>query len=51
MVHVDKLPALKRLVAHAAGVLLGVQQAVELLLSEPIASLRLSPGNGSSLIV
>jgi hypothetical protein len=33
MVHVDELPLLKRLVAHAAGVLLRSQQAVELLLS------------------
>jgi len=33
MVHVDELPLLKRLVAHAAGVLLRSQQAAELLLS------------------
>jgi hypothetical protein len=37
MVHVDELGLLKRLVAHAAGVLLRIQQAVELLLSQPIA--------------
>jgi hypothetical protein len=37
VVHVDKLPLLKRLVAHAAGVLLPVQQAVELLLGKPVA--------------
>jgi hypothetical protein len=37
MVHVDELALLKRLVAHAAGVLLHRQQAVELLLSQPVA--------------
>jgi hypothetical protein len=40
MVHVDELPLLKRLVARAAGVLLRSQQAVELLLSQPIAAIR-----------
>ncbi len=38
MIRVDELPLLKRLVAYAAGVLLRSQQAVELLLSQPIAS-------------
>jgi hypothetical protein len=37
MVHVDELAFLKRLVAHAAGVLLCSQQAVELLLGQPVA--------------
>jgi hypothetical protein len=36
MVHVDELP-LKWLMAHAAGVLLRSQQAVELLLGKPVA--------------
>ena len=36
MIHVDELPLLKRLVAHAASVLLRIQQAVELLLSQPV---------------
>ncbi len=35
MVHVDELPLLKWLVAHAAGVLLRIQQAVEVLLVSP----------------
>jgi hypothetical protein len=35
MVHVDELSLLERLVAHAAGVLLRSQQAVELLLGQP----------------
>jgi hypothetical protein len=38
MVHMDELPLLKRLVANAAGVLLHIQQAAELLLSQPVAS-------------
>lgn len=42
MVHVDELPVLKRLVAHAAVVLLRSQQAIELLLGQPVASLDLS---------
>jgi hypothetical protein len=37
MVHVDELSHFKRLVAHAAGVLLDIQQAVKLLLSQPVA--------------
>jgi hypothetical protein len=37
MVHVDELPVLKRIVAHAAVVLLHSQQAVELLLGQPVA--------------
>jgi hypothetical protein len=37
MIHVDKLPLLKRFVAHAAGVPLRSQQTVELLLSQPVA--------------
>jgi hypothetical protein len=36
MVHVDELPLLKRLVAHAAGVLLRIQQTVELLLRKAV---------------
>src|ERR1700678_452711 len=40
MVHVDELPLLERVVAHAAGVLLGLQQAVELLLSQPVLEIR-----------
>jgi hypothetical protein len=36
-VHVDELSLLKRLVAHAAGVLLRSHQAVELLVSQPVA--------------
>jgi hypothetical protein len=38
MIHVDELPVLKRLVAHATGALLHIQQAVELILSQPVAS-------------
>jgi hypothetical protein len=38
MVHVDELPLLKHLMAHAAGVLLRIQQAAELLLTQPVAS-------------
>jgi hypothetical protein len=38
MVHVNELPLLKRLVAHATGVHLRSQQAVELLLSQPVAT-------------
>jgi hypothetical protein len=34
MINVDELPVLERLVAHTAGVLLRIQQAAELLLSE-----------------
>jgi hypothetical protein len=34
MIHVDELPVLKRLVAHATVVFLRIQQAVELLLSQ-----------------
>jgi hypothetical protein len=37
VVHVDELPVPEWLVAHPAGVLLRRQQAVELLLSEPVA--------------
>jgi hypothetical protein len=37
MVHVDELPVLKRLVAHTAVVLLRSQQAIELLLGQPVA--------------
>jgi hypothetical protein len=37
MIHVDELPALERLVAHTAGVLMRSQQAAELLLSQPVA--------------
>jgi len=37
VIHVDELALLKRLVAHAAGVLLYREQAVELLLSQPVA--------------
>jgi hypothetical protein len=37
MVHVDELPVLKRLVAHAAVMLLRSQQAVELLLGQAVA--------------
>jgi hypothetical protein len=37
MVHVDELTLLERLVTHAAGVLLRIQQGVELLLGQPIA--------------
>ena len=37
MIYVDELPLLKRLMAHTAGVLLHRQQAVELLLSQPLA--------------
>jgi hypothetical protein len=37
MIHVDKLPLLKRLVAHAAGVLLCLQKQVEQLLGQPVA--------------
>jgi hypothetical protein len=33
VVHVDDLTFLKRLVAHATGMLLRIQQAVEMLLS------------------
>ena len=40
MVHVDELPLLKRLVAHAAGVLLDPQKQVEQLLGQPIAVRR-----------
>jgi hypothetical protein len=36
VVHVDELSLFERLVAHAAGVLLRSQQAVELLLGKPI---------------
>jgi hypothetical protein len=43
MVHVDELPLLKRLMAHAAGVLLRSQQAVELLLGKPVARDSLLP--------
>jgi hypothetical protein len=38
MIHVDELPRLKRFVAHAAGMLLRIQQAAEFLLSQPVAS-------------
>ena len=38
MINVDELPALERLVAHTAGVLLRIKQAAELLLSQPVAS-------------
>jgi hypothetical protein len=37
MVDVNELPLLKRLAAHAAGMLLRIQQAEELLLSESVA--------------
>src|SRR5271169_5739468 len=37
MIHVDELPLLKRLVAHAAGVLLCLQKQVEQLLGQPVA--------------
>jgi hypothetical protein len=37
MVHVDELPLLKRLMAHTAGLQLRSQQAVELLLGQPVA--------------
>ena len=37
MIHVDELPFLKRLVAHAAGVLLCLQKQVEQLLRQPVA--------------
>jgi hypothetical protein len=37
MIHVDELALLKQPMAHAAGVLLRSQQAVELLLRQPIA--------------
>jgi hypothetical protein len=38
MINVDELPALERPVAHTAGVLLRIQQAAELFLSQPVAS-------------
>jgi hypothetical protein len=38
MVHMDELPVLKRPVAHSARLLLCSQQAIELLLSQPVAS-------------
>jgi hypothetical protein len=37
MVHVDELPLLKRLAAHAAGILLRVQKQAEQLLGQPVA--------------
>jgi hypothetical protein len=41
MVYADELPLRKRLVAHAAGLLLRIQQKIELLLSQPVNG----PGN------
>ena len=37
MVYVDELPLLKRLAAHAAGVLLCLQKQIEQLLGQPVA--------------
>jgi hypothetical protein len=36
VIHVDELPIPERLVAHPAAVLLRIQQAVGLLLSQPV---------------
>jgi hypothetical protein len=38
MINVNELLPLKHLMAHAAGVLLCIQQAAELLLTQPVAS-------------
>jgi hypothetical protein len=38
MVYVDELPLRKWLMAHAAGLLLRIQQKVKMFLSQPVAS-------------
>jgi hypothetical protein len=37
MIHVDELPILERVEAHAAGVLLCLQKQVKQLLGQPVA--------------